>query len=133
MTDQLKALHKAAQDADDAFSAALQAAYGKRAGDMRYVYAHPAHPEVTRAAAAYRAAGNAYHAAKHQTQPALPGAEAVQSTENPTPEFPAEYSLTPPVAKPIGLQYVMPFDARPDLPDHMRRELVRDLYNRHED
>jgi hypothetical protein len=60
----IHALRTAAQAADDAFSAALQAAYGKRAGDMRYVSSHPAHPEVERAAAAYLAARNAYQAFK---------------------------------------------------------------------
>jgi hypothetical protein len=61
MTDELKALHDAAQAADDAFRAALVAAYGaEHAREMRYFFAHPAHPEVERAAETYRAASDAW-------------------------------------------------------------------------
>jgi hypothetical protein len=46
--------------ADARFSEALARAYGKRAGDARYWYSYPGHPEVEAAAKAYLAAAKAY-------------------------------------------------------------------------
>lgn len=53
--------YEAMKAADDKFHAALVAAYGKRAGDMRY-HTKKQKPEIQALGAAFRAASAAWHA-----------------------------------------------------------------------
>jgi hypothetical protein len=57
-------LHRAAQATDDAWQEALQAAFGKRAGDVRYTKAGQGEPgsELRRLYDARTAAQEAWHA-----------------------------------------------------------------------
>lgn len=61
-TEEIGLLYEQAKQADERFQAGLVAAYG-RAGDMRYAYQHPAHPELEALGAEFRRASGAWHAA----------------------------------------------------------------------
>ena len=60
------------READRRFSELLEAAYGAKAGDMRYRRTHANHPEIAAAGAAFVDASNAWRAALH-SEPFIDG------------------------------------------------------------